>query len=487
MSSTSPPAPKRQLRARVLTNTVVVIGGRAIAIGFSAVATSLLARYLGSEELGEFSAVFAYMSLFGWLATFGIESILVRETSRERASAGSIVRTGVALMTILCVATTILALFIAPHAGYRDKLLVLVAIATIDTLIAPLRLPGLVFQVDLQQWYSVGINVIRQALWLGAIIALREYHAPIAYVVGARVAVAAVEALLIWFASRRFVSANSRILWHKAPHFIKESFPIAISTLLGGVYLRIDQVMLHNMVSDRVLGQYAAAVKVSELFETAPSALLFSMAPILSVAAAAQHQFQIYQSRTFRYLNVCAAALCVVITAGAPLIVKWLYGPKFAAAAPLLEILIWSEVSVFFGALVLTLLVARNLQRYLMVPTAAGAISNVLLNLYLIPRYSATGAAIATVASYSIGWMVILLFFPETRPTIYDGWKTALPALLIAAASVWIASLLPFGDVLRVVAGLSTFIVGTLLTGLIHREDVAFAWSAVAGMFARAG
>ena len=317
-----------------MTNTIVVIGGRAIAIGFSAVATSLLARYLGSEELGEFSAVFAYMSLFGWLATFGIESILVRETSRERASAGSIVRTGVAMMAILCVATTILALFIAPHAGYRDKLLVLVAIATIDTLIAPLRLPGLVFQVDLQQWYSVGINVIRQGLWLGAIIALREYHAPIAYVVGARVAVAAVEALLIWFASRRFVSANSRILWHRAPHFLKESFPIAISTLLGGVYLRIDQVMLHNMVSDRVLGQYAAAVKVSELFETAPSALLFSMAPILSVAAAAQHQFQIYQSRTFRYLNVCAAALCVVITAGAPLIVKWLYGPKFAAAAP---------------------------------------------------------------------------------------------------------------------------------------------------------
>ena len=160
--------------------------------------------------------------------------------------------------------------------------------------------------------------------------------------------------------------------------------------------------------------------------------------------------------------------------------------PEIRSGGALLEILIWSEMSVFFGALVLTLLVARNLQRYLMVPTAAGAISNVLLNLYLIPRYSATGAAIATVASYSIGWMVILLFFPETRPTIYDGWKTALPALLIAAASVWVASLLPFGDLLRVVAGLSAFIVGTLLTGLIHREDVAFAWSAVAGMFARA-
>src|ERR1700683_1124465 len=218
MASTPSPAPKKPLRARVLTNTIVVIGGRAIAIGFSAVATSLLARYLGSEELGEFSAVFAYLSLFGWFATFGMEAILVRESSRDRESAGSIVRTGVMLMTLLSVATLILALSIAPHAGYRDRLLVLVAIAGVETLSAPLRLSGLVFQVDLRQWYGVGINVIRQGLWLASIIALREFHAPLPYVVGARVAVATVEALLIWSASRRFFSANAAVLWRQAPH-----------------------------------------------------------------------------------------------------------------------------------------------------------------------------------------------------------------------------------------------------------------------------
>ena len=341
--------------------------------------------------------------------------------------------------------------------------------------------------MDLQQWYSVGINVIRQALWLALIIALREYHAPLTYVVGARIVVATVEALLIWFASLRLFSARSTVLWHKAPHYIKQSFPVAISTLLAGVYLRIDQVMLHNMVSDRVLGQYAAAVKVSELLETAPSALLYSIAPILSVAAGMQLQFQAYQARTFRYLNVCAAGVCVVMTVGAPLIVKWLYGPKFAAAVLLLQILIWSEVSVFFGALVVSVLVARNLQRYLMVPTAAGAIANVLLNIYLIPRYAAVGAAIATVASYTIGWMVILLFFSDTRSTIYDGWKTALPALLVAGGSVGVAALLPRGDGLRLLVGVVTFAAGTLLSRLIHREDVAFAWSAVAGMFPKAG
>jgi PST family polysaccharide transporter len=293
--------------------------------------------------------------------------------------------------------------------------------------------------------------------------------------------------LLIWFTSRRFFSVGSTVLWRKAPHYIMQSFPVAISTLLAGVYMRIDQVMLHNMASDRVLGQYAAAVKVSELLETAPSALLYSIMPVLSVAAGVQLQFQAYQARTFRYLNVCSAGLCVGMTVGAPLIIKWLYGPKFAPAVLLLQILIWSEVSVFFGALVMNLLVARNLQKYLTVPTAAGAVVNVLLNLYLIPRYAALGAAIATVASYTIGWMVILLLFSETRSTIYDGWKTALPALLLAGGSVGVAALVPYGDGLRLLAGVATFAAGTLLSRLIHREDVAFAWSALVGMFPKAG
>ena len=84
-------------------------------------------------------------------------------------------------------------------------------------------------------------------------------------------------------------------------------------------------------------------------------------------------------------LPACAWSM----TVGAPLIVKWLYGPKFAAAAPLLQILIWSEMSVFFGALV-----AEHFGGAEPATISDGArrrparLYNVLLNLYLIPRYS---------------------------------------------------------------------------------------------------
>ena len=97
------------------------------------------------------------------------------------------------------------------------------------------------------------------------------------------------------------------------------SFPIAFSSLLAMIYMRIDQVMLHKMTTDSILGQYVAAVRVSELFEMLPTALMFTLAPILAVSVVDPKKFRSYIDRTFRYFMVLAAGLCVVMTVGAPL------------------------------------------------------------------------------------------------------------------------------------------------------------------------
>ena len=83
--------------------------------------------------------------------------------------------------------------------------------------------------------------------------------------------------------------------------------------------------------------------------------------------------------------------------------------------------------------------------------------------------------------------MVILLFFRETRSTICDGWKTVLPALLVAGCAIGVAVLLPYGDGLRSLVAVFPFAAGVVLSRLVHREDVAFAWSALVGMFPKAG
>ena len=480
------PTGGRTLRSRVLQNSAALLGGRGIAIVVSAGATVLLARYLGSEQLGEYAALYAYVSLFGWLATFGLESILVREASRERGLAGSILLTGVVLCAALSIATTLLALAVAPFVGYRGPLHHLLLFAAIEILLlTPLRLPGLVFQVDLRQWYGTAINVFRQILWFGVVALLALAHAPLLYVFVGRLACAFVEATMISIASRRFLTTSWHFLPGRAKAFLRSSFPIAFSTLLGSIYMRIDQVMLHNLATDQILGQYVAAVKVSELFEMLPAALISSLFPILALAADRQPQFQSYVGRSFRYLIILASGLCVFIALGAKAIVALLYGRQFHSAAPLLAVLIWSEVAVFFGTVVVNVLIASNLQRYLLLPTAGGAIANILLNFVLIPRFGAGGAAWATLISYSLAWGVTLLPFVRTRALIWQGLRLAAPACALALVAVGAASILPAPDLIRVAAGMCLYGIGIWATRIISRDDFAYAWTALVGSLPR--
>jgi polysaccharide transporter, PST family len=477
---------KADLRGEIVQNTLANIVGRGLALVFSTLAAALLARYLGSEKLGEYGAIYAYLGLFAWMATFGFEPVIVREASRDRKSASDLVHTAMTLSVFLSIGTVAVAVFLAPWAGYGGRLRSLLILAGLEYLLTPLRLPAVIFQVDLRQWYGSTINVVRQGIWLGIIITLWLLGAPLAYVIGGRVLAAVIESTLFWAYGRRFLAERGKFLRERAWTVFSHSFPIAFTSLLAMIYMRIDQVMLHKMTSDFVLGQYVAAVRVSELFEMLPAALMMTLAPILAVSVADARKFRSYTDRAFRYFMVAACGLCVVMTVGSRLIVHGLYGKQFLPAAPLLAVLIWSEIAVFFAAVVGNVMVVCNRQNLLPIPTLAGAAINVALNLVLIPRYAAMGAACATLISYTVAWMVVLLFFGAMRSVMWQGLRSALPVVATALLAVACASLMPKSVAAGLVASLAIFAGGLVVTGQLRRSDVSYVFVAVRQLLQKA-
>jgi O-antigen/teichoic acid export membrane protein len=467
---------------RVAKNTAVLLVSRGLTLAFSAAATILLVRYLGKERLGDFGALYAYLSLFSWLASFGIEPILAREAARERHLAGSILFTGMALGSVLALGALAVAMVFAGPLGYQAHLRTLLALAALEILIlAPLRHLGIVFQVDLRQWYGAGINIFRQALWLGVVVVLARTGASLGFVVAARLAVACVEVALTWRFALPFLERPWHLLWGRMGVFLKASLPVALGSLAVGIYLRIDQVMLHKMVSAGELGNYVAAVKVSELFEALPAAFLTTLFPLLCRAAGQEDQFRRYLGLSFRYLLVVALGLCVVITVAARPIIQVLYGQQYAPAAKMLSILIWSEIATFFGSVVANSLVALNLQRFLVLPTAAGAAINVVLNFLLIPRFGAVGAAWATAVSYTAAWLLVLLPFRDTRSLIGQGLRIALPGTLVTLVALGVPLLTPLPDLMRLAVALALFGIGTWLSQMLHRGDWVYARAIMQG------
>ena len=64
----------------------------------------------------------------------------------------------------------------------------------------------------------------------------------------------------------------------------------------------------------------------------------------------------------------------------------------------------------FCFSLLWTVLVSRGYDRFVLYALATAAVSNVLLNWMFIPRFQAEAAAWATVASYAILFVMMLLF-----------------------------------------------------------------------------
>src|SRR5579859_7841448 len=460
---------------KVVQNTSILLIGRIANAVLGAASSILIVRCLGSEQFGEFSSFYAYVTLFAWLATLGIEPVLTRESARCRERAGSIMATGIALCCAFAAITSVFAILLAPHVGFRGGMQLLVVFAAIEVLgFAPLRLAGAIFQVDLRQWYGTGINLARQGLWLLVVIVLAKTGGSLTSFVVGRLFVAFVETVLLLVMSARFLASPRRIIVQDLRHYLRACAPIALSTLLASVYLRIDQVMLHNMASDKILGFYAAAVKVSELFEMLPAALLSSLFPILAVAASDGQRMAIYEDRVFRYIMAAAGLLCTVISVEAGPVIRILYGPQFAPSAHLLSILIWSEFAVFFGAAIANLLLAKGMQTYLLFPTIGGAVLNIALNYVWIPRYAAVGSAWATLVSYTFAWAIVLLGFPDTRAMMWHGLRSGIPVVLVSSVGAVLAGGLPLSSVFRLVTALVLYGGGVTLMRTIRSTDVQY-------------
>jgi O-antigen/teichoic acid export membrane protein len=461
--------------ARIFQNTIVQLGGRGLSLLLSTAASVLLARYLGRERMGEYGALYAYLGLYSFLATFCLEPILAREVSRRRSEATQIFHTGSMVALSFALAGTVLAPLLAPLFGYAGQLRWLVAVAALDLLILPpIRLPGIVFQVDMKQWFAVGIGLLRQVLWLAAIVLLALRDAAFYQVVIARLLCGVLEAFVFFKLSYRrgFLSGPRRFDWSEARRLLQYGYPMVLSGIAAGIFSRIDQVMLHKMVGARALGPYVVAVQLTEQFGALPVALISSLAPVLAVRVGQEVLFRHYLKQSYRFLTTVAFFLCAVITPITKPLIALLYGKEFLSSADLINVLVWSEVPLFLGVVVTHALIAKNLQRYFPISAAVGATMNIGLNLVFIPHWGALGASWATIISYTFAAVVMYLAFQPSRAIAWDGLCIAAPPFAVALVITFALRFWPVHFAVKCLAAVALYSVGAWLTGTVRKPEI---------------
>lgn len=467
--------PQSSLGTRVFYNTAAMLGGRVAGLAFSGVSSVLLARFLGRQQMGEYGAVYAYLSLYAFLGSFCLEQILAREVSIRKEKAAELFHTGTLSALGFALLGLILAPLAAPLFGYTGAMRWVIVIAALDMLILPpFRFSAIIFQVEMRLWYNVGIGLFRQALWLAALVLLIFGKAAFYQVILARTFCGVAEmAALLWSVQHlKLVQGTRRFLAKEARRMLHAGFPLVLTTMAVGIYLRIDQVMLHKIAGDRALGPYVVAVQLTELFSTLPVALMTALFPALAQSAHDEQKFLHYLTESYRLLLVVVFAACAIVTPVAAAAVQIFYGKEFLPTADLLVVLIWSEAPVFFAVALGNALIAKGLQKYSPASAGAGAVINIVLNIYLIPRYGALGASWATVISYCVAGIFFLLLFSEMRPLVMIGLRAALWPCVLALGISLLLPQLHLAIWWRLALAGASYFVGVLVTGTIQPGDL---------------
>jgi PST family polysaccharide transporter len=178
--------------------------------------------------------------------------------------------------------------------------------------------------------------------------------------------------------------------------------------------MKIDQIMLGEMLDSATVGIYSAAVRISEVWYFIPLSIVASVSPSLMEASDPVTLDQ-RLAKLFKLVSIIALAIAVPMTFFSNYATKLLYGNAYAGAGPILAVHIWSALFVFLGVAQGPWNIIEGLTKLALLRTSLGAVSNIVLNLLLIPRYGGLGAAVATTISYALSAVILNAFNAKTR------------------------------------------------------------------------
>ena len=269
-------------------------------------------------------------------------------------------------------------------------------------------------------------------------------------------------------------SGLRRLSWNKKLSLLilKKSLPFALLTLLMAFYNRIDSVMIERLLPEGIAatqaGIYASAFRLLDALVMI--AYLFSviLLPLFSKMIKEKEDILPIVRTSFSFLYVFAIGATTVLLCYREPILAWLYDDHVEASASVFALLIPCIIPIAFTYVFGTLLTANGSLRKLNITAMAGIVVNILINIILIPRYHARGAAVASLCTQSV--VSLLQFLIAVRelhiPMRSMPW---LPCLLFTALQIPTAIIsvrylqLPLKYALPLMVGI------TLLYGLVTR------------------
>lgn len=371
-----------------------------------------VARYLGPENYGVLSYSIAFVGIFGFISTLGVDGILSRELVNTPEKRDELLGTafrlklfGGAIALFLSVASVLI--------FQTDPLVkILVSLFSFSFILQSIGIIGSYFNAEVKSKYNVKATLVATLVSSILKVVVILSGKGVIYLVVVFVLDALWQGIGLIRAYNNFGLRIKNWIFNKdlARKILKNSWPLMLASAAGFIALRVDQVMIGSILGNHEVGIYAVGVKLVEVWYFIPGIISTALFP--AIINAKKTGLDLYKKRLKNFyilMVLLPIAMAIPITLLAKPIISIIFGVGYLEAIPVLKIYIWSSVGLFLGSAIGSYLMAENKVKTIFILNLITMLLNITLNFILIPKFGIIGSAWATLVSYGVSPMYLLI------------------------------------------------------------------------------
>ncbi len=472
---------------RVAKNSLAPMALNLFNRGIDFAFAALMLRILGAENAGKY---YVAVNIAGWfeiLANFGLNTLLMREVSRQRDAANrylintTVLRLLTGLSAAVPISLYILALSAGPAPLAEDTTLaiLLLVLGMIPGGIST-GLTALFYayeKAEIPAAITTVTTIIRVSLSAVALL----FGMGFLGLAGVSILVNLVTMFLLGaLAFRSFFVPRLELDWRLQTNMLRTSFPLMLNHLLATLFFKVDVLLMERLggrlllaTGNTVVGWYSTAYKWIDAINIIPSFFTMAIFPVMSRQADEDSDELANTYRlAVKLLVIIALPLAVVTVCVAPTLIQVLGGSEYLPhGAIALQLMVWSIPIGWINSVTNYLLIALGRQRLLTRAFLVGLTFNLGANLIFLPRFDYPATAVIAILSELV---LLLAFYHYLRPALGPVpwlallWRPVAAAALMAVAT-WAGCLLHWA--LGTAVGLLAYSIGLALLRVLTPSE----------------
>lgn len=427
-------------------------------------------RILLPEGIGKVNFANTIISYFILIASLGIGNYATREASKirdDRKALSKLFKEIISINFVCCIIAYILFFialnFIPKFSAYRTLLLV----SSIKILFSVLGIEWIFTANEEFKYITIRTFFIQLFSLIYLFVFVHTADDIVHYVIFGLLTAVGCNAFNFIFV-RKYVD-----LTYKTKLEIKKHLKAIIiffgMTMVTSIYTMLDTAMLGFLSSDKEVGFYTASTKLGHMVLSMLTAITAVLLPRLTNYAQ-KNDNSSFNELVKKSSNILLL-LSIPMTAGliilARPLVLLLSGEQYLPAVISMQVISPILIIISFGSLAgVQILPAIGKEKISFYSYIIGAITNIILNSILIPRYGSVGAAIGTVGAES-AVTGVQLFFTKKYIFYKDFFITLSESFLASFIIIFVINIITPHISTIIIQLLASFIIGIVLYSLI--------------------